>query len=63
MVTRHVPLPLPVVMASVADVAEIAVNVPATTLVVPVRLFVIETVLPPVQVVAVPTNVNTTGVA
>lgn len=62
-VSRHVPLPAPVVTCSVADVDDTAVNVPAVTLVVPVRLLVIVTVLPPVHVVAVPTSVNVMGLA
>ena len=58
----NVPVPPTVVTVSVADVVEIAVHVPAVTVVVPDTEFVIETADPLVQPVPAPTSVSVTGV-
>jgi hypothetical protein len=59
-VTVNVPVPAPVVTESVASVEEIAVQVPAVTVVVPVTLFWTETDDPLVQLVSNPSNVSVT---
>jgi hypothetical protein len=58
----HVPTPDPVVTSRVADVFDIAVNVPAVTAVVPLRLLAMITEEPLVQLVAVPKSVIVCGV-
>ena len=57
-VNIHVPVPAPVITPSVADVADVAVKVPAVTVVVPVTLLTTVTVEELVQFVAVPLKVS-----
>ena len=58
----YVPMPSPVVTSRVARVAEIAVQVPAVTVVVPVTLFVTVTTDPLVQLVSMPISRSVIGI-
>ena len=56
--TIQLPVPAPVITPSVADVADVAVKVPAVTVVVPLTLLVIAMVEELVQFVFVPAKVS-----